>query len=71
MPENISYKWAEQTLRVREWHIWLQLVQRNGLDAYRAIQALDTWLGAEGIAGRLISNKEMLCIEASVPSLAT
>jgi hypothetical protein len=71
MPENISHKWAEQTLRVREWHIWLQLVQRNGLDAYRAIQALDTWLGAEGIAGRSISNKEMLCIEASVPSLAT
>jgi hypothetical protein len=56
---------------VGEWHVWLQLVQRNSLDAYCAIQALDTWLGAEGIAGGPINDKEMLCIEASVPSLLT
>ncbi|KAH5722002.1 hypothetical protein HBI17_253590 [Parastagonospora nodorum] len=71
MPENLSCKWVEQTLRIGEWHVWLQLVQRVGPDAYRAIQALDAWLGAEGIAGGPINKKEMLCIEASVPSLAT
>jgi hypothetical protein len=71
IPENISHKWVEQTLRVGEWYLWLQLVQRNSPDAYRAIQALDTWLGTEGIAGGPINNKDMLCIEASVPSLTT
>jgi hypothetical protein len=71
IPETLSHKWVEQTLRVGEWHVWLQLVQRNSPDVYRAIQALDTWLGAEGIAGGPINDKEMLCIEASVPSLPT
>jgi hypothetical protein len=32
---------------------------------------LDAWLGSKGIAGGSISDKEMLCIEASEPEPLT
>ncbi|KAF2188442.1 hypothetical protein K469DRAFT_565313, partial [Zopfia rhizophila CBS 207.26] len=58
---------VEQTLRVREWDIWLDLVERVNPHAYAASQALDSWLGSECIAGGLINRKEPLCIKAELP----
>jgi hypothetical protein len=42
-------------------------VNPNACSASRALE----WLGSEGIAGGSISEKEMLCIEASEPEPLT
>ena len=66
--DQITNTWVEQTLRVREWHIWLDLVKRANPDVYTASKALDSWLGSESIAGGSIEGKETLRIEAELPT---
>ncbi|OAL42728.1 hypothetical protein IQ07DRAFT_481611, partial [Pyrenochaeta sp. DS3sAY3a] len=60
----ITNSWVENDLRIRHWHVWLELVVKVNPVAYKASTALDAWLGAEGIAGGSISDKETLSIEA-------
>jgi hypothetical protein len=65
MPHHqITNTWVEQTLRVGEWHIWLELVKKVNPDAYAASKAFESWLGSESIAGGPIEGKEPLRIEA-------
>jgi hypothetical protein len=65
MPSDaISNKWAEKTLTRPEWDVWLQLIKKMEPDVYTASRKLDAWLGADGIEGGSIKNKEPLCIEA-------
>lgn len=60
----ITNSWVENDLRIRHWHVWLELVVKVNPVAHKASTALDAWLGAEGIAGGSISDKETLSIEA-------
>jgi hypothetical protein len=62
--DAISNKWAEKTLTRPQWDVWLQLVEKIQPDACTASRKLDAWLGAEGIEGGPIQDKEPLCIEA-------
>jgi len=62
--DQITNTWVEQTLRVGEWRIWLDLVMKVNPDAYAASKAFDSWLGSESIAGGSIDGKELLRIEA-------
>ncbi|KAL5370877.1 hypothetical protein DPSP01_014619 [Paraphaeosphaeria sporulosa] len=71
MPSEIAPKWVEQTLRVGEWALWLEVVKKVNPDTYKASQVLDAWLGADGIAGKPISGKETLFVEADVPMPST
>lgn len=65
MPSDaISNKWAEKTLTRLEWDLWLQLVKKIEPDVCTASRKLDAWLGAEGIEGGPIKDKEPLCIES-------
>jgi hypothetical protein len=66
--DEITLTWVEQTLRVAEWHTWLDLVKKVNPDAYAASMALDDWLGSESIAGGPINEKEVLRIESAVPT---
>ncbi|KAL5401082.1 hypothetical protein PMIN03_011836 [Paraphaeosphaeria minitans] len=68
---EIAPKWVEQTLRVGEWALWLEVVKKVNPDTYKARQVLDAWLGADGIAGKPISGKETLFVEADVPIPST
>jgi hypothetical protein len=63
--DKVSTNWVEGDLRLGPWHVWLELVPKVNPNACSASRALDEWLGFEGIAGGSISEKEMLCIEAS------
>jgi hypothetical protein len=63
--DKVSTNWVESDLRLGPWHVWLELVPKVNPNACSASRALDEWLGSEGIAGGSISEKEMLCIEAS------
>lgn len=63
-PDPISNKWAEKTLTRPEWNLWLQLVKKIEPDVCTASRKLDAWLGADGIEGGPIKDKEPLCIEA-------
>lgn len=71
MSDDISHKWVEQTLRVGEWKLWLEVVKRVNPDAHKASQGLGLWLGTEGIAGGPIDGKQVLYIEADAPVLPT
>jgi hypothetical protein len=71
IPSDVSHKWVEQTLRVGEWKLWLEVVKKVNPDTYKASQRLSAWLGAEGIAGQPIDGKETLFIEADGPALPT
>ena len=64
--DQITNTWVEQTLRVAEWHVWLELVKKINPDAYAASKAFDSWLGSESIAGGSIDDKEPLRIEAEL-----
>jgi hypothetical protein len=65
MPYDIiSNTWVEQTLRVGEWLVWLNLVEKVNPDAYAASKALDSWLGSTSIAGGPLDGKKTLRIEA-------
>jgi hypothetical protein len=69
MPHDIiTNSWVENNLRIRYWHVWLELVAKVNPDAHKASTALDAWLGSEGIAGGSISEKEMLSLEANAPA---
>jgi hypothetical protein len=64
MPSDaISNTWAERKLTSTEWRVWLDLVSRIQPDACTASRKLDAWLGADGIQGGSIQDKETLCIE--------
>jgi hypothetical protein len=65
--DHVSNTWVEQTLRVGEWQVWLELVKKVNPDAYSASKAFDAWLGSESIAGS-IEGKERLCIEDEPPA---
>jgi hypothetical protein len=72
MPHDIiSNSWVENDLRIRFWHIWLELVVKVNPVAHKASMALDAWLGSEGISGGSISEKATLSIEANTPTSAT
>jgi hypothetical protein len=68
--DQITGSWAEKTLRVGEWRVWLQLVKKVNPEAHKASQMLDAWFGAEGIAGGSIEGKARLYIEPD-PSATT
>ena len=69
MPHDlIPNTWVEQTLRVGELHIWLDLVKKVNPDVYTASEALDSWLGSESIAGGPINGKQTLRIESELPT---
>ena len=71
MPSDaISNKWAEKTLTRPEWDLWLQLVNKIEPDVCTASRKLDAWLGADGIEGGPIKDKEPLCIEAGPAALS-
>jgi hypothetical protein len=63
--DSISNTWVEQTLRVDEWTVWLQVIPKVNGDAVTASKSLDAFLGAEGIAGGPITRSEHLTIEAT------
>lgn len=71
IPDTISHKWMEQTRRVGEWKLWLEVVKKINLDTYKASRMLSAWLGAERIVGEPIDSKETLFIEAGVPAMAS
>jgi hypothetical protein len=72
MPHNIiANSWVENDLRIRYWHVWLELVAKVNLVAHEASTVLDAWLGPESISGGSISKKEMLSIEANAPAPVT
>ena len=72
MPHDlITNSWVERDLRIRFWHIWLELVAKVNPVAHKASMALDAWLGSEGISGGSISEKATLSIEANVPAPVT
>jgi hypothetical protein len=72
MPHDIiSNSWVENDLRIRFWHIWLELVVKVNPVAHKASMALDAWLGSEGISGGSISEKATLSIEANAPAPVT
>jgi hypothetical protein len=62
-PDLISNRWVEKTLARPEWDVWLQLVKKIEPDVYTASTALEAWLGADGIEGGSLKDKETLCIE--------
>ena len=64
--DRITNTWVEQTLRVGEWRVWLELVKKVNPDVYAAGKAFDSWLGSESIASGLIDGKEPLRIEAEL-----
>jgi hypothetical protein len=66
----VPNSWLEQTLRVGELRIWLELVKRVNPDAYAASTALDSWLGSECIAGGPLRKEETLRIEVEAPAIA-
>lgn len=66
--EEIAISWIEQTLRVTELHVWIELVKKERPDICDASKALETWLGPEGISGGPISEKKTLSIEAGAPT---
>ena len=68
--DQVTNSWVEQTLRVGEWSIWLELVKKVNPDAYNASKAFDTWLGSDNIASGSIDGKEPLLIEAEVTEVA-
>jgi hypothetical protein len=69
MPHGlITNTWVEQTLRVGEWRVWLELVEKVKPDAYAASKALNSWLGSESIAGGPIDGKRALRIETELPA---
>lgn len=66
MPHDIiTNSWVENDLRIRFWHIWLELVVKVNTAAHKASGALDDWLGSEGISGGSISEKATLSIESN------
>ncbi|KAF1924226.1 uncharacterized protein M421DRAFT_20932, partial [Didymella exigua CBS 183.55] len=66
MPHDIiTNSWVENDLRIRFWHIWLELVVKVNPVAHKASGALDNWLSLEGISGGSISGKATLSIEAN------
>ena len=60
--------WVEQTLRVRELHIQLNLVKKVNLDVYTASEALNSQLGLESIASSPINRKQTLRIKSKLPT---
>jgi hypothetical protein len=72
MPHDIiTNSWVENDLRIRFWHIWLELVVMVNPVAHKASGALDDWLGSEGISGGSISEKATLSIEANARAPVT
>ncbi|KAK7177754.1 hypothetical protein PSPO01_16195 [Paraphaeosphaeria sporulosa] len=72
MPHDVvTNSWVENDLRIRYWHIWLELVIKVNPVTHKASRALDEWFGSEGIAGGSISEKETLSIEANALTPAT
>jgi hypothetical protein len=66
--DSIPNLWIESTLRAGELDVWVELVKKETSDIFAASTALDTWLGADGIAGGPISGKKTLSIEARAPA---
>jgi hypothetical protein len=66
--DSIPNSWIESTLRAGELDVWVELVKKETPDVFAASKALDTWLGADGIAGGPISAKKTLGIEAKAPA---
>jgi hypothetical protein len=62
--DSIPKSWIESTLRAGEVEVWVELVKKENLDIFAASKALDTWLGADRIAGGPISGKKTLGVEA-------
>jgi hypothetical protein len=46
----------------------VELIKKEHPNIYAASKALETWLGPDGIAGRPISRKKTLSIEAETPA---
>ena len=59
----------EQTLRIGELRIWLELVKRVNPEVHVASMALDAWLGSECIAGGPLKKEETLRIEVEAPAI--
>jgi hypothetical protein len=66
--DSIPNSWIESTLRAGELDVWVELVKKETPDIFAASRALETWLGADGIAGGPISGKKTLGIEARAPA---
>lgn len=65
----VPNSWIEQTLRIGELRIWLELVKRVNPEVHAASTALDAWLGSECIAGGPLRKEETLRIEAEAPAI--
>lgn len=48
--DGVSTNWVESDMRLRPWHIWLELVIKVNPTAHDASRALDAWLGSEDLA---------------------
>jgi hypothetical protein len=64
----IPNTWIEAVLRTGELAVWVELIKKEHPNIYAASKALETWLGLDSIAGRLISGKKTLSIEAETPA---
>jgi hypothetical protein len=63
--DTVTSCWVEQTLRVAEWTVWLQLVQRVNAPAVQLGREFDAWLGPGGLSGGPVPCAERSGIEAS------
>jgi hypothetical protein len=72
IPTNlVSPNWVEQTLRVLEWDIWLQLIPRVNAAAVEASRSFDSWLGVQGIEQGSLQGTAKLQLEVMVVSRLT
>src|SRR5690348_10980498 len=67
--DAVPNSWIEQTLRIGELRIWLELVKRVNPEAHAASTALEAWLGSECIAGGPLKKEETLRIEVEIPTI--
>ena len=64
MPEDVIHKsWIEQDIRSWGIDVFIELVRRERPDVCLAAKQFSEWLGADGIAGGPIDQKETLIIE--------
>ncbi|KAI4221645.1 MAG: hypothetical protein L6R40_008617 [Gallowayella cf. fulva] len=70
IPHNVvPNSWVEQTLRIGELRLWLELVKRVNPEVHSASTALEAWLGSECIAGGPLRQQETLRIEVETPAI--
>lgn len=65
--EDIPNTWLERDISAWGVGLWVQLVRKERPDVCAAAEALDSWLGPDGIAGGPISGKTALCLEMDPP----